>query len=390
MDVQANQDNKLAIWVLLIGNFIIGTGVLLPTGLLNALAQDFDISAARAGLLALVGGVVVAFGAPLVAGFTSAIDRRKLLTFALLLFAAGHAVSAILPTFTPLLVLRALTVLGAAIFTPQAAATAGLLVSSEKRAGAIAFIFIGWSVASVLGIPLGSYLAEVLGWRVVFGGMAVASTLSAVLVWRVLRPGLYVAPLNLAAWKQALTNPVILVTLLVTLLAMSGQFTVFTYIAPILRDAFSGGPTQVSLAFAIAGISGVVGNAVASRIVQKVGIDRVIAVAIVGLIAGLAVFALSFGSLYLAMIGIGLWGLGSFSSNSLQQSRLVAAVPALAAATVALNTSVVYVGQAVGAGIGGWYIGHGISPAIAWTASALTVLALMASLTATWLGKHRS
>ncbi len=380
-------DNKLALWVLLMGNFIIGTGVLLPAGLLNALAADLDVSASRAGLLALVGGIVVAIGAPLVAGFTSSIDRRKLLTFALLLYAVGHAASALMPSFTPLLYLRALTVFGAAIFTPQAAATAGLLVPLEKRASTIAFIFIGWSAASVVGIPLGSYLAEIIGWRAVFGGMAVACVISALLVWLVLQPGLFVPALNLASWKQAVTNPVILMVLLVTVLSMSGQFTAFTYIAPILRDAFAGGPVQVSLAFAVAGVAGVMGNAIASRVVHRVGIDRVIAITIVSLIVGLGVFALSFGNLPLAMVGIGLWGLGSFSSNSLQQSRLVAAAPALAAATVALNTSVVYVGQAVGAGIGGWYVGHGISPAIAWTGCGLTALALLASLAATRFAK---
>lgn len=380
-------NSSLALWALMLGNFVIGTGVLLPAGLLNVLAADLGVSTARAGLLSLAGGVVVAIGAPLVAGFTSAIDRRKLLTFALLLYAVGHAVSAVMPSFAPLLALRALTVVAATIFTPQAAATAGLLVPPEKRAGAIAFIFIGWSAANVVGIPLGSYLADVVGWRIVFGGMAVVCAIGAVLVWLALRPGLLVPPLNLAAWKQALTNPVILMVLLVTVLSMSGQFTMFTYMAPILRDAFAGGPAQISLAFAVAGVTGVLGNAIASRVVHRVGIDQVIAIAFAGLIAGLAVFAYGFGNLIIAMIGIGLWGLGSFSSNSLQQSRLVAIAPTLAAATVALNTSVVYVGQAVGAGIGGWFVGQGISPAIAWTASGLTALALLASLAATRLGK---
>ncbi len=383
---EGRNTSAAALWVLLIGNFVIGTGILLPTGLLNALAADLHVSAATAGLLALIGGVVVAVGAPLVAGLTSAIDRRKLLTFALLLYAAGHAAAALTPSFTLLLVLRAITVMGAAIYTPQAAATAGLLVPADKRATAIAFIFIGWSASNVAGIPLASYFAEIIGWRAVFGIMALACLASALLVWTSLPSGLHVTPLNLAAWKQALTNPVVLMVLLVTVLSMSGQFTVFTYMAPILRDAFAGGPAQVSLAFAVAGVAGVIGNIIASRIVHRVGIDKVIAIAILGLIAGLGLFAVSFGSLGLALAGVALWGMGSFSSNSLQQSRLVAIAPALAA-TVALNTSVVYVGQAVGAGIGGWYVSHGISPAMAWTASALTALALLASLAATRLAK---
>jgi MFS transporter, DHA1 family, inner membrane transport protein len=383
----ADTRSSPALWVLLIGNFIIGTGILLPAGLLNDLSRDLGISPATAGLMMLVGGVVVGVCAPLVAALTSRIDRRVLLTFALALYAVGHAAQALMPSFMPLLALRAITVLAAAIFTPQAAATAGLLVPTEKRPAAIAFIFIGWSSATVAGIPLGTFLASLIGWREVFGLMSAICALAAIMVWSVLRPQLYVTPLNLAAWKQALTNPVMLTVLLVTLLSMSGQFTVFSYIAPIIKDAFAGGAKEIAIAFAIAGITGVIGNAVASRVVQHVGVDQVIAVAIVGLILGLGLFALSFGNFIPALVGIGLWGLGSFSSNSLQQSRLVSLAPPLAAATVALNTSVVYLGQAVGAGVGGRLVAQGISPLLAWTACGFAALALIVSLAATRMAK---
>ena len=126
------------------------------------------------------------------------------------------------------------------------------------------------------------------------------------------------------------------------------------------------------MAFAVAGIAGVGGNALAARVVGHVGVDQVIACAIVALVAGLAIFAGGFGSYGLALLGIAVWGLGSFSSNSLQQSRLVALAPGLAAATVALNTSVVYMGQAVGAALGGWFMAQGTTPSIAWTACGLT------------------
>jgi MFS transporter, DHA1 family, inner membrane transport protein len=372
----------VSLWTLLAGNFIIGTGVLLPAGLLNEISSGLSVTSATAGLLMLVGGVVVALAAPLVAGLTSAIDRRLLLTLSLALYAAGHLAAAAAPHFSLLLVIRAVTVLGAAIFTPQAAATAGLLVPVQKRAGAIAFIFIGWSAASVAGIPLGSYLAALSSWRAVFAGMGVACALAAALVWVTLPHGLYVQPLTPAAWKQAFTTPALLIVLLVTLFSMSGQMTIFSYIAPILRDAFAGGPEQVALAFAVSGIAGVTGNALAARTVAHLGIDRVIAITICCLIAGLGIFAASFGHYAFALVGVALWGLGSFSSNSLQQSRLVAIAPNLAAATVALNTSIVYVGQAVGAGLGGWFISKAITPSMAWTACALTVAALAASLVA--------
>ena len=90
MSQSSDSQNSLPLWTLLGGNFIIGTGVLLPAGLLNEISADFSVSAATAGLLMLAGGVVVAVSAPLVAGLTSNIDRRQLLVMALVIYAAGH------------------------------------------------------------------------------------------------------------------------------------------------------------------------------------------------------------------------------------------------------------------------------------------------------------
>ncbi len=218
--------------------------------------------------------------------------------------------------------------------------------------------------------------------------MGVACALAATLVYMSLPKGLFVQRLSTAAWTQTFTTPALLVVLLVTLFSMSGQMTIFAYIAPVMREAFAAGPEQVAIAFAVSGIAGVTGNAIAARTVAALGIDRVIAITICGLIAGLAIFAASFGHYGLALVGVALWGLGSFSSNSLQQSRLVAIAPNLAAATVALNTSIVYVGQAVGAGLGGWFVSKAITPSMAWTACALTVVALLTSLVATRVTKR--
>lgn len=378
----ATTDSRIALWVLLLGNFVIGTGVLLPAGLLNDLMRAFSLTAAQAGMLLFVGGLVVAVGAPVLAGLTSRIDRRLLLTFALLLYGAGHLGSALAPSFELQVIVRAITVAGAAIFTPQAAATAGLLVPLERRAGAIAFIFIGWSAASVAGIPLGSLLSSLFDWRLVYGLMGGLSLLVAVAVWLVLPSGLFVTPLNFAAWKKALTTPVLLVVFCVTLLSMSGQFTMFGYIAPILKEGFGQSPQGISLAFAIVGVAGVVGNSIASRLVGRLGIDTSIAIGLLSLCAGFLGFALTYGNFPLAMAAAVLWGLGSFSSNSLQQSRLVALAPQLAAATVALNTSVVYLGQSIGAASGGRLVDNGFMAQTPYVSLGFLTLALLLSLLA--------
>jgi MFS transporter, DHA1 family, inner membrane transport protein len=384
-----SSDPRFTLWMLLLGNFVIGTGILMPAGLINDFIAAFNITSSVAGRLMLVGGLVVGIGAPLFAAFTSRIDRRTLLTIALLIYAVGHAAAALAPQFEHQLLLRAFTVVGAAIFTPQAASTVGLLVPVEKRAGTIAFIFIGWSAASVVGIPLANELSDLFGWRFVYGTMAILCAVIALAVWASLKPKLFVTPLNFAAWKEALSTPVMWVVFLVTLCSMSGQFTMFGYIAKILKDAFGADTQMISAMFIIVGVAGVMGNSIAARIVQRFGIDRVIAAGLVSLCVGFIGVALSWGSIVPAMIAAVFWGLGSFSSNSLQQSRLVALAPHLAAATVALNTSVVYLGQATGSDVGGRLIDAGLMTHLPYVAFGFMICAVALSFLAQWLTRRR-
>jgi MFS transporter, DHA1 family, inner membrane transport protein len=372
--------NTTSLWMLMLGNFIIGTGVLLPAGLLNDFTADFSISASKAGLMLFVGGLVVGVGAPVFAALTSRIERRVILTVALLFYAAGHLAAALAPGFELQLFIRAITVVGAAVFTPQAASTVGLLVPPEKRAGAIAFIFIGWSAASVAGIPLGTLLSDAFGWRMVYGLMAGLSAFAALCVWLTLRPKLFVTPLSLAAWKEIFSSPLLWLVFIVTLFSMSGQFTMFSYIAPILRDGFAATPAMISTMFAVVGLAGVTGNTIASRVVTKFGIDRIIAIALLSLCMGFVGFVVLWGQIWPAMVAGVFWGLGSFSSNSLQQSRLAALAPHLAAATVALNTSVVYLGQSLGSVAGGRMIDAGQMAMTPLIALGFMVVALLLSL----------
>ena len=369
----------------MLGNLVIGTGILLPAGLLNILAADFGISIARAGLLQVASGLMVGIGAPLLAWLTSAVDRRLLLVASLTLYAVGHVASALAPSFEVLLIVRTIAIAAAAIFTPQAAATLGLLLPPEKRASAISFIFIGWSMASVIGIPAGSLLAEWFGWRGAFAGMGVLSAIAAIAVGVSLRGGLMAQPIRLSSWLSVFSSPALVVIMLVTLFSMSGQFASMSYLAPYLRQGFGAGPAGIATAFAIIGAGGVIGNYVASRVVGRFGADACVLVALLLLVAGMSIVALGYGFFWVAMAGAFLWGLGSFSSNSVQQSRLVAAMPALAAATVALNTSAVYLGQSLGAAAGGLVIAQGVSPLLSWLSAAFLALAAIVSVIASRL-----
>jgi predicted MFS family arabinose efflux permease len=280
-------------------------------------------------------------------------------------------------------------VISAGIFTPQAAATVGLLVPPEKRAAAVAFIFIGWSIASVAGMPAGSLIAAFVGWRFAYAIMAVLALVAGLMVWRTLPSGLHVGKLSLAAWRDVFFDPVLILILLVTLASSSGQFTVFSYLALLYKDMLAAPPALIAGLLAGFGAAGVLGNFIAARFVAKVGIDRMILFALCALLIGMIIFSATLGLLAGAIIAMAIWGLGTFSSNSLQQSRLIAHAPALASASVALNTSTIYLGQAVGAGVGGRIVVEHLLSWLTPVGAIFAALAIALTIAASRLDRRR-
>ena len=193
-------------WALLFGNFVIGTGVLGPAGLINELSSAFAVDVPKAGSLIGYGAAVLCVEAPLLAFLTNRLDRRLLLTTALLLYVVGHAASAFAPSFGVLLAIRLAMVGGAAVFTPQAASAIALFIAPEHRAGSVAFIFLGWSVALAVGVPLVSLLGAHFGWSATYLVLAVASAVAATSVFATVPGGLLTPPLSVAAWKAVFRN----------------------------------------------------------------------------------------------------------------------------------------------------------------------------------------
>ena len=161
------------------------------------------------------------------------------------------------------------------------------------------------------------------------------------------------------------------------MLQMSGQFVVFTFMGPLLNKLTGAGPDAIGMVFALYGVSGFLGVVIATRIVDTSGPYRTSLLFTCLLLAGITGWALGAGTLVLMAGAVAIWGLGFASTNSMQQVRLVAAAPPLASATVALNTSVLYVGQAVGSAIGGLLFARELLHPLGFVAVGFVVLALI-------------
>ena len=369
-----------ALWALMTGNFVIGTGVMAVPGTLPDISQSLNVSIPQAGQLITAAAIMMGLGAPLFASLVAGWDRRRLLTLTLLWYTLLMGISALAPSYAALLPLRVLAVIAPAVFTPQAAACIGLLVPEAQRGRAISFVFLGWSVASVLGMPLSAWIGGVLGWRWAFALVAVLAVASAIWVWRAMPDGVRPAALSRAAWGRTLGSAPLMLALGVTLLSSFGQFTLFSYFAPYLQQTLSAGAVVLSLLFLWFGAFGLVGNIALTRWVDRLGAPSAVLIALLLMAVSLVLWPAGRAGLVAQALVMVPWALGCFAGNSAQQARLVHLSPVLAPASVALNTSAMYAGQGLGAALGGALIAQGHMLQLHWVGLALMLLAMGLSI----------
>ena len=362
---------------LMLGNFVTGVAVLAPAGMLNELSAGLGVSIQQAGWLVTFGAIVMCFGSPLMAWATTHIDRRTLLTGTLAVIALGHIASAIAPNYAVLLAARLALLVVAAVYTPQAASAVGLIVSEKERPGAIAYVFLGWSLAVAIGLPLVTFLAVQFGWQAAYAGIAAVALVAACLNAIGLPSGLRGAPLSIASWIEIARNRQIVLLLLVTILVLSGTFQLFVFIGPLFSILAAAGPQMIGITVAVMGVIGLVGNVVTTKMVGRLGAFHMSVMLVSTMVAGTAIWAVGAGFLPAMFLGAAISSVGFAASNSIQQARLSAAAPALSSASIALNTSAIYVGQAAGSAIGGVLIAQGLAVAVGYAATALTASALI-------------
>lgn len=362
----------------MIGNFVTGVGLLGPTAMLGELSAGLGVTIREAGLLITFGAVMLCICSPVMSWLTSRVERKKLLICVIAVVAACNLASAFAPNYTVLLAIRLVMCVAAAPYTPQAAGVVGMLVPSEKRGSSVAYVFLGWTLAAAVGLPMVTFIASRYGWREVYGVVGVMSCISfMLLVWRIPR-GLYGAPVDLSTWSSLARNRLVLLLLSITTLQIAGQFSIFTFMAPLLEQLAGAGHDAAATVFAIYGVCGFLGIMTATRIVDNWGPLRTSILSTSLVLAGMSVWTFGAGHLPAMALGVAIWGLGFGAITSMQQVRLITAAPAAGAAAVSLNTSMLYIGQAIGSGIGGLLFAAGYFNVSGFVAMAFLTAALSA------------
>jgi predicted MFS family arabinose efflux permease len=346
-------------------------------GMLEDLASDLAMTIPQVGLLVTYGAIVLGAGSPLMVWATSRFDRRRLLGGTLIVIALGHFASAVAPNYPALVVLRLVMMAFAALCTPVTASTAALIVPPAERSRAIVFVFLGFSLAMAAGLPVVTFLAAQTGWRMTFAWIGVACAASGLFLLYALPKGVRGEALSLRSWTALGGHRMVQLLLLLTIVQVSGQFVIFTYLAPLLTRLANAEVATIGLFFSLFGVMGFVGNLIAGRLVSTLKPFGTSALALGSILAGFTLWSFGAGWLPAMGLGVGLWGLGFAAINSMQQARLIAAAPDLASGAVALNTSAIYTGQAVGSACGGFLFAHDWPQGLGYAAMGFQVAALL-------------
>jgi MFS transporter, DHA1 family, inner membrane transport protein len=363
------------LWLLCLVNLIIGSGAFVIGGILTPIAQDLRISVPAAGQAMTAYALSTALLAPLVLLATGRWPRRRALLLALALFALGNLLCALSSSFAMLLAGRVLMGLGA-VFTPIAAGIAVAVVEPAQRGRALALTFLGISLSYVIGVPLGSWLGLAFGWHTPIWLFSALSLLALGGAARWVPKDIAAPGASFAGLPALLVRRDVLAVLALTLAYFIAIFAVFSYIGPVLQALTPMGRGQQALTLALFGLSGVAGTLVGGAANDRFGARRTLLVQLTLLGATMVLLPLTRGSWPALMATLIVWGTAGFGMMVPQQSRIAALAPAQAPMLLSLNTSMLYLGTAAGAIVGGAFAARLGFAQLAWAGLPFVALGL--------------
>ncbi|AUG54157.1 MFS transporter [Thalassospira marina] len=377
----------LAIYALAVGAFGIGMTEFVIMGLLLDVARDLDVSLSSSGLLVTGYALGVVVGAPVLTVFTGKWRRKNVLLFLMAVFIAGNFLCAIAPDYTTLMLARIVAAFAHGAFFGIGAVVATDLVAKEKKASAIAIMFTGLTVANVLGVPFGTWLGQMFGWRATFDAVTVIGIIALLATAFLVPRDEKHTTIDVAAETRALLRPQVLLGLAITVLGFGGVFTAFTFIAPLLTQIAGFSDAAVSPILLLFGVGLFFGNLYGGRFADRHLMATLVA-SLVFLTVVLVVLTYALDNQIFAVITVGILGAAAFSTVPPLQMRVLAKAEGAPSLASSINIAAFNLGNAGGAWLGGVAIDHGPGlPGVPLVAAAITVGGLVLAGISWWLDK---
>jgi len=371
----------LALFALTLSAFAIGTTEFVIVGLLPTIASQLQVTLPSAGLLVSLYALGVAIGAPLLTAVTGKLPRKWLLVGLMALFTLGNLLAWQAPDYGTLILARVLTGLAHGVFFSIGSTIATSLVPKEKAASAIAIMFTGLTVALVTGVPLGTWIGQLFGWRETFLVVSALGLIACV--------GSYcLIPANLPRGATAslrdqlvvLTQPALLRVYAKTALGYGGAFTAFTFLAPILQQVSGFSASSTSLILLVYGVSVAVGNIWGGKLADRKGAIPALKILFSGLAAILLALTFTASHPLLVVLTVLVWGGFAFGNVPALQVLVVQEAERHAPNAVdvasGLNIAAFNIGIAIGSVVGGVVVEHLGLMHTPWVGALIVVAAL--------------
>ncbi|MGY3171374.1 DHA1 family inner membrane transport protein [Pseudomonas sp. TE12234] len=372
--------SALQILIMAIAAFIIVTTEFLIVGLLPAMARDLDVSVAVAGqVVTLFAFTVMLFG-PFLTAKLAGVERKKLFTVILLVFAASNVLAALSTNIWVMALARFIPALGLPVFWGTASETAGQLAGPGNAGKAVSRVYLGISAALVFGVPLGTVAADTLGWRGSFWALAAISLIIAILM-QLCMPTLPSSPAKEHGEKQTdiLKQPRFLAHVLLSVLAFTAMFTAYTYLADILQTLGAVPANQVGWWLMGFGAVGMIGNQWGGALVDRSPLGAMVLFLTILAVGMMAAVPLA-GNHMLLIGALILWGVAYTALFPVCQVRVMNAGVKAQALAATMNISAANAGIGLGAIFGGLGIGEFGLGALGWIATAIAALAIIVAV----------
>lgn len=377
------QKKVSSVWTLTalaISAFAIGSAEFISVGIMPLIIKSFQVTIAQAGLTVSLYALGVMIGAPLLTALTTKFNRKNLLIAIMISFIVGNTISALAPTFMILLFGRIVTALSHGLFMTIASVVAADVVAPNKRASAIAIMFTGLTVATVTGVPLGTYIGQNLNWQSSFIFLVLLGIIGLISSIILVPHNLSKArPSNLQGFVRILKQPKLLLIILITALGYGATYPVYTYISTILKNQMGWSDAAIVVILIVYGLAVAIGNTVGGRVANLKPLSALLRM-FVGLAITLLLVFFTLNTHYLGLIAVLLMGLFAFMNVPGLQLYMLQLAEELTPAEVnlasSLNISAFNIGIIIGSTIGGFAASNDMIFLTPWLGIAMLVIGI--------------